>query len=299
MILVTGVTGFIGKHLLGSLIEKFGKSNVLALTSEPTSACSYLLHNQYHFDAGLFDNAGITAIDTVIHAGAFIPKKAADANDPELCHSNIENTFRLITSLPKTVKKFIFFSTVDVYNTTDTINEQTPVNPASLYGHSKLYCEKMLEAWADKNTITLQILRIGHVYGPGEEKYRKMIPVTINRLLNNQAPQRFGAGVELRSFIYVQDVVDSIICSMELEKYNGPVNIVSEQAISIKEVIQKLTDISGIRIEPEIIPTNQPGRDLVFDTGLMKKLLRKETVRLDEGLLMEWNYAKSINTKQA
>jgi nucleoside-diphosphate-sugar epimerase len=74
MILVTGISGFIGKHVLNTLIKKEGASNILALTSAPINNCAYLLHHNYHFELDYFEKAGYHDITTVIHVGAFIPK---------------------------------------------------------------------------------------------------------------------------------------------------------------------------------------------------------------------------------
>ena len=92
MILLTGASGFIGKHLLQKLIKKYGKEQVVAFTSKPLAGCNYLLHNNYKFKAGLFKLKGYENIDTVIHAGAFIPKFGKEANNFTLSNSNIINT---------------------------------------------------------------------------------------------------------------------------------------------------------------------------------------------------------------
>ena len=57
-------------------------------------------------------------------------------------------------------------------------------------------------------------LRIGHVYGPGEEEYKKVIPITIKKILDNKPLQLWGDGSDLRSFIFIDDVVNSIVKSL-------------------------------------------------------------------------------------
>ena len=89
------------------------------------------------------------------------------------CNSNITSTAKLLKSNLPMIKNFIFFSTIDVYGYDNPITEETKPFPTSLYGHSKLYCEQMVSAWAAQKKVCHQILRIGHVYGEGEEKYTK------------------------------------------------------------------------------------------------------------------------------
>ena len=123
----------------------------------------------------------------------------------------MSSTAKLLTSNLPNIKNFVFFSTVDVYGYNSLISEETNLSPSSLYGHSKLYCEQMISSWAAQKKICHQILRIGHVYGEGEEKYKKIIPVTMQRLLSNIPLQMYGDGSEIRSFIYIQDVVNAVI----------------------------------------------------------------------------------------
>ncbi len=58
MILLTGASGFIGRHLISALIHEYGKDNILALTSAPVNDANYILHNDYNFDVDYFVKSG-------------------------------------------------------------------------------------------------------------------------------------------------------------------------------------------------------------------------------------------------
>lgn len=294
MILATGITGFIGKHLLKSLIDKYGKENIVALTSAPIVDCKYLLHNNYNFEANYFADSGFSHINTILHAGAFAPKNNSTANNIELCTSNILNTQKLLSANLPEFKKFIFLSTLDVYDDDKIITEESIVNPVSLYGSSKLYCEKMIEAWAKNNGKICQILRIGHVYGNGEEKYQKIIPITINKILSGQNIELWGEGTDLRTFIHVDDVVNAIIKSVELENYIYPINVVGDKSISIYELIQKLIILSKKKCEITKKETTTVTRNLIFDNSKLKKYLLSPQKTFDEGLLEEIKYMETL-----
>ncbi|MFX4253329.1 NAD-dependent epimerase/dehydratase family protein, partial [Aliarcobacter butzleri] len=120
----------------------------------------------------------------------FTPKSGIEANDINKSNANIFNTKYLLDNLPNFPEKFIFLSTLDVYGKIETIiDESSFTNPLTMYGWSKLYCEKLLENWSKENNIILQILRIGHIYGKGEKAYKKVIPITIQKLKNGENPQ--------------------------------------------------------------------------------------------------------------
>ncbi|MFV5702402.1 NAD-dependent epimerase/dehydratase family protein [Flavobacterium sp. XS2P12] len=296
MILVTGTSGFIGSVLLDQLIAKFGAANVVALTSKPTDKCNYLLHNDYVFDPDFFMKSGYGKIDTIIHAGAFTPKNGNQANECYKCTSNITNTETLLKANIPNLKRFIFLSTLDVYSICDVLTEESPVIPISLYGQSKVYCEKMIVSWASQNKILPQILRIGHVYGPGEEKYQKAIPVMINKILNNESIQIFGSGEDIRSFIYIEDVINAIIKSIGLELFDGPINIVGGNQISIKNLAQVLIKNAESNTNIEFVETpNTNQRDFIFDNSKMKKYLLNQEIDLVLGLKKEYNYMKNLS----
>lgn len=295
MILLTGASGFIGKHLLAALIERYGKDNVIALTSAPLTGANYMLHHDYSFgdDYFLTTNFG-DHIHTVIHAGAFTPKSGKQANEIKKCNSNIFTADKLLSAHLPGLEKIIYLSTLDIYGQSDVISENSLIQPVSLYGESKWYVEKMVSAWANTNNKTHQILRVGHVYGPGEEVYQKIIPVTINKLLKGELLQIWGTGNEVRSFIYIKDIVSAILQAVELTISIGPVNLVGDQKITITGLVNKLVALSGKKTSIELIPVDVPGRNLVFDNSKMKEFLLSHETLLDEGLEEEWKYMKNL-----
>ncbi|RYE52131.1 MAG: NAD-dependent epimerase/dehydratase family protein, partial [Sphingobacteriales bacterium] len=234
-------------------------------------------------------------IDTIIHAGAFTPKNGSAANDIEQCNTNIFSLEKLLQSNIPGLKRIIYLSTLDVYGADNVLSESSPLLPVSLYGHSKLYGEKMIETWAGNNGIKHQILRIGHVYGPGEEQYQKIIPVTMGKLLHKQPIEIWGDGSELRAFIYIDDVVRAIIKSIEITDEPGPVNIVSGNTISLIDLVKLIIEISGGKAAINYLDRKGDPRDLTFNTDLVRKHLLLEETKLSDGLRAEWEHMKGLD----
>jgi nucleoside-diphosphate-sugar epimerase len=281
-VLVTGGTGFIGHHLL-QYLKTLSQYEVIAFSSKEISGIKTILHQNYTFDKSIFEENGLSKIDVVIHAGAFAPKTSNEANNVKLSNSNIFNTQHLLNNLPS-VNKFIFLSTLDVYKQTDIITEQSMTEPVSLYGWSKLYCEHMIENWGKEQNVSVQVLRIGHIYGSGEEKYQKLIPVTIRKCLANENPVIFSDGKEKRAFLHVSDCVKAIVKAIDLTENVGVINIVSEESLSVYEIVSIITNAVDKSLTIEIKNNVGNLRSLVFDASKMKQYLHTPEVFFRNGI---------------
>jgi len=294
--LITGATGFIGSNLLKVLENNSAYDNyeLILLTSKEILGYKCVIHNNYTFTKEDFFKIHISEIDIVIHLGAFIPKNSLDANKVKESISNIVNTEYLLENLPSIPKKVIYLSTIDVYgNVNGVITEEVPTVPYTLYGQSKLFTEKVLEIWAKSNNVILQILRIGHIYGEGEDAYRKILPITIKMILQNKSPIVYTNGKEKRSFLYIKDCCNLIINSIDLDEYIEPINVVSNKAVSMLELVNIVIKVSGKNIEPILENKSMNTKDFIFNNDKMTKYLGKESVSLKEGITREYEYFKN------
>jgi UDP-glucose 4-epimerase len=290
-ILLTGATGFIGQHLLTALVKKYSQSSVLVLTSTDMKSGNFVRYDStshFKLSADYFDD-----ITHVIHAGAFTPKDAVESNNISSCFENITFTNELVSFDYKSVSRFINLSTLDIYSPLGhVLSEISPVGPVSLYGSSKLYCEEVVKKFAQQKSADYINLRIGHVYGPGEERYKKVLPITIQNILENKPLEIWGDGSDLRSFIFIDDVVSAIVTSIDSSEKNIDVNVVSGVRISIKNLVNCVVKISGKSIDISHKPSDHEKRDLIFDNKkLLETFLCRETELL-EGLQIEYDYMK-------
>lgn len=291
-ILLTGASGFIGGHILNKLLSIYDIESVVVLTSKEIEGVNCILYkgiDDFGLNANVFDD-----VTHIIHAGAFTPKDANQANDLDLCFGNIKYTKELFSYDYKALTKIINLSSVDVYALcSGPLSEKSVVEPISLYGASKLYCEEMAKAFSNYKNISKINLRIGHVYGPGEEKYKKVLPVAIQNILENKPLELWGSGEDLRSFIFIDDVVSSIINAIEYSTESIDVNVVSGFSISIKDLLSAVVQVSGKPIKIDRKESNHIKRDLVFDNALLMNTLLKKEKDFMEGLKVEYDYMKN------
>jgi UDP-glucose 4-epimerase len=293
MILLTGATGFIGQHLVRELVDHYNVANVVAFTRKPISGIQCLLHDHYEEDAFDFVGRGYAAINTIIHAGAYIPKSNNVNLDAELADQNIAVTTRLLDANLPNLQRIIFTSTIDVYASSDLLTEDTEVLPRTEYARSKIICEQLIEHHAHSRGLTSQILRVGHVYGPGEEKYEKIIP-TIMRNIHNSNPIRLvGVGQSKRSFVYVKDVTRMILQSIHMNESVGPVNIGGCESISMKDLAELIISISGKSCPIEYLPGTESSHRTV-DVRKMNNIFDHVQIPLRQGLYEEWKHMSNV-----
>ena len=290
-ILLTGASGYIGGQLLTALIGKYGSNAVVALTTKKINDVNCVIYKSFS-EFGL-ENNYFNDITHVIHAGAFTPKDANQANDIELSFSNVIYTKLLLSYEFSSLIRFVNLSTLDVYASTEAkLTEKSKIAPISLYGSSKLYCEEMIKVFSAQRNISYMNLRIGHVYGPGEEKYKKVLPIAIKNILEDNPVELWGDGSDLRSYIFIQDVVQAVANSIKSPLKNKDINIVSGVAVSIKDLLEKVIEVSGKKVTINQRESNHQKRDLVFDNSLLLSTLLDEETDLLKGLEIDYKYMK-------
>lgn len=294
-ILITGASGFIGKCVIDRLMNEYD-IQIVTLTKKHNSGVTTLMLNDYSFDEDYFINEGHQDIEVILHMGAFTPKNQNEANDIIGCNSNIKNTEKLLSANFPNLKKIIYTSTIDVYGyNEELINEYTEVNPISLYGHSKLYCEKMIEQFSLQRGIDFQILRVGHTFGPGEDKYKKLIPVIIEKAISNQTITIYGDGNEKRTYIYVSDVSKAICESIFKNNSSTIINIVGDFQRTVNEIVALISKQLGKELDVHHVAKASPKRDLVFDNSIMKNELISAFTSFEDGIKYEYVYMVNKN----
>jgi UDP-glucose 4-epimerase len=293
-ILITGASGFIGSRLVSSACRKLDAKNIIAFSSKAVHACPSIIYSGLNYKLSSAEHALLETAEVLIHLGAFTPKNGQQTNAIDECNSNISFTERILSLPLNNLKKIIYISTLDVYKPDLITTENTLTIPSSMYGWSKLYCERMTAIYAEQNKLTYQLLRIGHVYGPGEEKYAKFIPNAIKKILADEPIELWGDGSEIRSFIYIDDVVKAILRAVTLDNNMGPINVVGGNPITIKELIGQLILVSGKVVDVNKREFNGEKRSYIFDNSKLRKCLLTKETDLKIGLQSEYSYMASL-----
>jgi UDP-glucose 4-epimerase len=288
-ILITGASGFVGKHLVNALDNKHELICIVKHESDFSNVKNLNivkldLTNYQAVQRMANDNTGI---DVIIHLASHIPSVNNDGKD-QFYLQNIIGTLNLIKAY-KHIPRFIFASTLDVYGIPVKlpILEDHILTPQTNYGISKLACEHYLKGAT--NIDQLVVLRFTQIYGP-LEKQIKAIPNFILAIKDNKQPVLYGDGYENRDYLYVKDAVNAINCAL-LYPQSGIFNIASGKSVSVRYMLQTILKLCKSNVEPRYESARKASYDISFDIQLAKRKLKFfPAFSLREGLLEYIHY---------
>lgn len=152
-----------------------------------------------------------------------------------------------------------------------------PANPDSEYGWEKLFSERLFLAFAKNKGLNVRIARFHNIYGP-EGTYkggREKAPAAMCRkvITSNGELEVWGTGHQTRSFLFIDDCIDAVRLLMQSD-FQGPVNIGSEEMVTINQLAKMAIELSGkdIKIHNISGPTGVMGRN--SNNDLIKEKLR-------------------------
>lgn len=280
--LVTGASGFVGRHVVAALAARFPDATVRTLAGRLADARAGVAPFVERFD-GVFHLAARTA-------RASGPESADDARS--VIEANVTGLDALLAALDGRCERLVFASTLDVYRPPgegEILHEASPLGPTSIYGASKVLGETLVRAWSARHGVPFAILRLTHVYGPGERRYRKLIPVAIERALAGEPIAVSGDGSALRDVLYVADAAHAFVAAWQRLSTGSldTINVATGRSVSVLEVARTIAAlVPGTRLALEGAPA-APQRSYRFDVARMGEALGVAVTPLEAGLRAE------------
>ena len=299
--LVVGAGGFIAGHLVNRLLIEGSK--VKAVDIKPLEFWFQKSDKSQNFSMDMSDYANCERmtenVDYVLNLACNMGGIGFIENNKAECMlSVLINTHLLKACLKNKVKKYFFSSSACAYNTNlqkdpniEGLKEEDayPAMPEDGYGWEKLFSERMCRHFTEDFKLETRVARFHNIYGPfgtfdgGREKApaalcRKVIEAKIN---NKKNVEVWGDGNQTRSFLYIDDCVDAIL-KLFHSNFKDPINIGSEEKVSINQLIDIIENIANIKLKREYQldkPKGVNGRS--SNNDLIKKVLN-------------WNYNYSL-----
>jgi GDP-D-mannose 3', 5'-epimerase len=263
--LVLGAGGFIGGHLANKLKkEGFWVRGVDLKHNEHQGLeiDDFVIGDLTHLDVVKdvidrpFDEVYQLAADMGGAGYVFTGEHDADImHNSALINLNVGHE-----AINKKVKKIFYSSSACMYpeyNQTDPKNPKTsedsayPAQPDSEYGWEKLFSERMYLAFSRNYGLNVRIARFHNIFGPqgswrfGKEKAPAAMCRKVAEAKEGDVLEMWGDGLQTRSFLYIDECLDGVRKLMDSETFFGPVNIGSEEMVTINELAEMAMDIAG------------------------------------------------------
>ncbi len=206
----------------------------------------------------------VQGCDYVIHLAAILGVSRTET-DPLAClNVNISGTINLLDACAKEgVQRFIFASSSEVYGEPAKlpVDEETPLNPRSVYATSKLAGEQYVSSYATRYGFEHSIVRFFNVYGTGQVA-EFVMPRFIREVQAGREPVIHGDGGQVRAFCYVEDAVRGAAATVKNPAAAGQVFNVGNPAepITMKELAHRVIHVLGSNMQPRFIPLEQVDR---------------------------------------
>ena len=315
-ILVVGAGGFIGGHLVNRLLRD--GNSIVATDIKPKEYWFQDFdnaENYYATDMKDISNCRkvATGVDYVFNMACNMGGMGFIENNKAECMlSVLINTNLLIACNENKVQRYFFSSSACAYNETmqqdvfiKGLKEEDayPAQPQDGYGWEKLFSERMCRHFQEDYGLEVRVARYHNIYGPfgtydgGREKApaalsRKVAQSKINKTHNIEV---WGDGKQTRTFLYVDDCIEGTLKLFESD-YSDPVNIGSDEQVSINQMIEIIEEISNVDTLKREYQLDKPKgvRGRSSNNDLAKKVLNwSYELSLKDGLTKTYNWIYS------
>ena len=315
-ILIVGAGGFIGGHLVKRILDN--GNSVVATDIKPKEYWFQdfdTVENHYSTDMKDISNCRkvTEGVDYVFNMACNMGGMGfIENNKAECMQSVLINTNLLIACKEFGIKKYFFSSSACAYN--QSIQQEVfieglkeddayPADPEDGYGWEKLFSERMCRHFMEDYGIQVRIARYHNIYGPygTYDGGREKAPAALCRKIikakkeSKNEIEVWGDGMQTRTFLYVDDCIEGTLRLFESD-YSDPVNIGSDEQVSINQMIEIIEGISGLKKLKKIYQLDKPKgvRGRSSNNDLVKKVLNwSYKIKLKEGLEKTYNWISS------
>ena len=308
--LVTGGAGFMGSHVVDALLAR--NCEVVALDDLSGGFEDNVSPKAVFVQGSVLDCALIDRLfkehrfEYVFHLAAY----AAEGLSHFIRHFNYQNNLigsvNLINaSVLHNVKCFVFTSSIAVYGSNQLpMTEDLDPKPEDPYGISKYAVELDLRGAHGMFGLNSVVFRPHNVYGERQntgDKYRNVLGIFMNRIMNGEPMPVFGDGSQTRAFSYIGDVAPVMVdAAFRPDCYNEVFNVGSDRPYSVKTLAEMVAASFGVAPDIRYLPARlEVQHAYATHDKIRRKLGFESRVSLEEGIRRMAEWARRIGPRQS
>jgi UDP-glucose 4-epimerase len=289
-ILVTGGSGFIGRHVVAELAAAGAHVRVIDLNPHPDPAVEIVIGDLAEPEVIEASLAG--GIDAIVHLAA-VTSVLKSLEHPELTQrTNVTATAALLEAARVAgVKTLVFTSTNAVVGPMEgpAISESSRLRPLTPYGATKAAAEMLMSAYTETLGLRCASLRLTNAYGPGMQAKDSIVARLMRAIRTGSTFEIYGDGTQVRDYVHVSDIVAAMRLALADASWRGPTVIGSGTSLSVLEVIDAVEAVSGTTVSVRNGPA-KPGEmpAVIVDNGRARAAGWSPRYDLASGLVGVW-----------
>jgi UDP-glucuronate decarboxylase len=305
-ILVTGGAGFLGSHLCRALLEK--NHEVICLdnfyTGNKANIEELLLNPKFELIRHDVTFPIYLEVDGIFNLACPASPIQYQRNPVQTLKTSVHGAINMLGLAKRTGARILQASTSEIYGD-PTISPQNesywgnvnPIGIRSCYDEGKRAAETLFNDYLRQYKVDIRIARIFNTYGPRmSQDDGRVVSNFINQALDNKDITIYGEGKQIRSFCYVDDLIDGLCKLFFTENCNTPVNLGNPSPIPIIDLAREVIELTGSRSKLIFLPL--PQDDPITrepDATLAKELLGWEaSTSRTQGLAKTIDYFKQL-----
>jgi len=255
--IVTGGAGFIGSNIVKKLVSRGDNVTVIDNLNTGKEENLASVKDKIVFLKDTILNIDLLEkhteeIDGIFHQAALASVQDSFSKPEEYNDVNVNGTENILKLAKKNNFKVVYASSSSVYGNPERIpiKESDSKNPINPYAETKLKKEELATKYAEIGVKVIG-LRYFNVFGKGQSKeYAGVLKLFLERIRDGLPPKINGDGTQFRDFVYVEDVADANIMSMDSKINHEFFNVGTNTSITILDLAKTIIKFSGLDIEP-------------------------------------------------
>jgi UDP-glucose 4-epimerase len=249
-IIVTGGSGFIGRHVVADLLDAGAHVRIVDLQPHPDPGVEIVRGDIA--EPEVLEAALEGGFDGIVHLAA-VTSVLRSLEHPELTfRTNVAATAALLEAgRAAGATALVFASTNAVTGPTDApaISEAAALRPLTPYGATKAAGEMLMSAYTASYGLRCAVMRLTNVYGPGMQAKDSIVARLMRAIRLEQTFEIYSDGRQVRDYVHVADVTAAVRLGLGEEGWSGPMVIGTGRSLSVLEVIEAVRRVTGAELD--------------------------------------------------